>query len=513
MNSDIRTKTGIQEYIDEATFGDARNDSINRFYLAGVGAISSMVLYLDHGIETGKCIYEVWRDISTGKWEKNIIDYDSVNFSGDISNIVIADGRNDGVNRLYVLRSYLPTLTGEGSILTDPVILEYTWTGSSWTKTVIDTLEWTAGWSSRYFALSSESSQTSGASAIESTPLAVGKIKGDGINRFYVNLLADDIYEYTWTGSSWTKAVIYVDTSLTQGIILISDARNDGKERLYIGYSGGGLGYYSNILEYEWLNNSWNYTQMAGFKNATSMVIGEGRNDRINRIYGKHSNKWPYLYEATWENNQWVVREYDLRIGREDIMSSVPGDLIVATIGDGHNDGIERIYLVPWFEDTKICELTWNGNGWNRVDYELGEGDFYRSAALFMIAKTSGSPVMNKAYTGALREYVFAYPQDPYDKSKTAQDKLQPVNNYFKRGGGWASVWYYVDEPGNVSLKVYNIKGELVKILFDGWKDKGEYCEVWTGRNEAEDICGTGLYLINLVTPRGNITKKICIAK
>jgi hypothetical protein len=117
------------------------------------------------------------------------------------------------------------------------------------------------------------------------------------------------------------------------------------------------------------------------------------------------------------------------------------------------------------------------------------------------------------AITGGLNLFVYSFPKDPYDKSKTQQDRLQPVNNYFRRGSGWTTIWYKVDIPGNVSLKLYTITGELVKTLFNGYKEAGEYSELWTGRNDFGDEVGTGIYLLQLTAPGTNVIKKICITR
>jgi len=486
-------------------YGDARNDGVKRFY--GIGAYWN----------DSQCIYEV--TLTTYSYVKEIIDYDAESFGS--TNIIIDDCREDGKKRLYVARCYRSLLEG-----IDGKLLEYEYIGGIWKKTKITTVTY----GSLFFGISNTPSSVTGFSVTAFkgpayTKIAIGDARGDGVKRLYF-----DGIEYTFFQSS------SVGTSFSTGkTTILADARNDGKLRLYGGSE-------DDLLEAEWTGSGWKTTALPGNFSVThsNIVIGPGRNDGVNRIYTKYVPLYEYLDEISWEDNRWVHRQYKIEeygemplgVGFYKITGAVASNLTVTTVGDGRNDGVNRLYLVDGSPDVDVVvELTWNGNGWDRKDFPLKDKTFI-SGALFILTVTE-TPIktsnfdnstlslrqgnslakVNKAYTSSGDEYIFAYPQPAYDPSKTQQDKLQPVNNYFKRGEGWASVWYYVDEPGNVNLKVYNIKGELVKILFDGWKDKGEYCEVWTGRNEAEDICGTGLYLINLVTPRGNITKKICIAK
>ena len=61
---------------------------------------------------------------------------------------------------------------------------------------------------------------------------------------------------------------------------------------------------------------------------------------------------------------------------------------------------------------------------------------------------------------------------------------------------------YYLPEDGNIKLEIYNINGQLVNILYNGYKTKGEYITEFNAEN-----LPAGIYLCRLVTQR--ITKII----
>jgi hypothetical protein len=123
--------------------------------------------------------------------------------------------------------------------------------------------------------------------------------------------------------------------------------------------------------------------------------------------------------------------------------------------------------------------------------------------------------IFNRLYTSGsgLIEYTWAFAEDPYNSTKTTIDKLQPINNYFRRGYGWTTIWYHVDRPGDVSLKLYSINGELIKTLYSGYKTQGEYSALWTGKDEDGEVVGSGIYLIHYTAPGINTIKKICVVR
>ncbi|MEW6041551.1 MAG: hypothetical protein AB1633_08525, partial [Elusimicrobiota bacterium] len=438
-------------------------------------------------------------------------------------NIIVDDLRNDGINRLYL---WWPHPSGWGQLL-----CEYTWDGSSWTKVEI---KWFSPFASSDTSLNIKKSMETKI-AIWGHNIDSGKIKNDNLKRLYT-YYNKYFYEFTWNGSKWVEEKNQIPTDFNYNIyaVLIADARNDGKNRLYLGQD--------KILEYEWTGTAWVSTEILYYSWSLTIVIGPGRNDGINRIYRKYIYTLPmaeHLDELSWENGTWVNRSYKIEESKETKIKdgfyhveAPRSALSVATISDGRNDGVQRIYLVddtglfPGKENL-ITELTWNGSGWDIKDYKLNVEKFINTkvfaffstitpikANLKMISSgLSDNVEMKKLYTSDMSEYVFAYPQPAYSSAKTQADKLQPVNNYFKQGSGWTTVWYQVDTPGNVTIKLYTIDGAVVRTLYDGYRGTGEYSDVWTGRSDVGEVVGTGIYLINLTAPGVNVTKKICVVR
>ena len=62
------------------------------------------------------------------------------------------------------------------------------------------------------------------------------------------------------------------------------------------------------------------------------------------------------------------------------------------------------------------------------------------------------------------------------------------------------TISYAIPKSGNVSLKVYNIKGQLVKTIVDAHKEEGYYTATWDGKDENGKPVSSGIYFYKLET-------------
>jgi hypothetical protein len=73
---------------------------------------------------------------------------------------------------------------------------------------------------------------------------------------------------------------------------------------------------------------------------------------------------------------------------------------------------------------------------------------------------------------------------------------------------------YSVSGTAMVSLKVYDVLGREVAILFDGVRQQGKYSVTWNGTNSAGQPAGSGIYFYRLKSSNGFVsTKKMLLLK
>ncbi|MFH1220495.1 MAG: lamin tail domain-containing protein [Candidatus Eisenbacteria bacterium] len=66
---------------------------------------------------------------------------------------------------------------------------------------------------------------------------------------------------------------------------------------------------------------------------------------------------------------------------------------------------------------------------------------------------------------------------------------------------------------GNVALKVYNVKGELVRTLIEGASPAGEYKIDWNGANSRGNRVTSGIYFLRLETRGGSAVSKVVVSR
>lgn len=86
-------------------------------------------------------------------------------------------------------------------------------------------------------------------------------------------------------------------------------------------------------------------------------------------------------------------------------------------------------------------------------------------------------------------------------------------NNYPNPFNGFTTIKFDVPFPSNVSLTIYNILGQKIRSLYNGFTDAGSTNVRWDGRDEFGRIVASGVYFYHLLTPSSAIAKKLLYMK
>ncbi len=71
------------------------------------------------------------------------------------------------------------------------------------------------------------------------------------------------------------------------------------------------------------------------------------------------------------------------------------------------------------------------------------------------------------------------------------------------------TISYSVSRQMHVSLRIYNVNGELIKSFYDGLQSAGNYSVIWDGTNEEGSSVSTGVYFYRIVADSSVETKKL----
>jgi hypothetical protein len=69
---------------------------------------------------------------------------------------------------------------------------------------------------------------------------------------------------------------------------------------------------------------------------------------------------------------------------------------------------------------------------------------------------------------------------------------------------------YSIPEQGDISLKIYDMNGHLIKVLHDGMQPAGNYSVTWNGLGDAGNQISAGMYFVKLNSNSFNQTMKLC---
>ncbi len=158
-----------------------------------------------------------------------------------------------------------------------------------------------------------------------------------------------------------------------------------------------------------------------------------------------------------------------------------------------------------WFDDTGIIEWTdWqNYSPFLEIIYpndyywiQLSNDNQTLSARLVYIATSF------EDYIPTSSEAVELLPQ----KFMLSQNYPNPFNPSTK-------IEFELPNPGNISLKVYNILGQEVKTLMNGLGSRGKNMVTWKGDDNSGRLVSSGIYFYRLESGGASITKKLMVLR
>ncbi len=104
------------------------------------------------------------------------------------------------------------------------------------------------------------------------------------------------------------------------------------------------------------------------------------------------------------------------------------------------------------------------------------------------------------------------------DRSSDITDATIPVKyalmqNYPNPFNPTTTISFNLPEKANVSLKIYNVAGQLIKTLTDQNWEAGEHKIAWNGTNDLGSNVASGVYFYKIETPSFQSTKKMVLLK
>ena len=88
------------------------------------------------------------------------------------------------------------------------------------------------------------------------------------------------------------------------------------------------------------------------------------------------------------------------------------------------------------------------------------------------------------------------------DGRQLIPDVLELKQSYPNPFTSFTTIEYDVPTDQNVVIKIFNIRGQIIRTLVDEDKSPGYYTVVWDGTNDTGDEVSSGVYFYQMYTPK-----------
>jgi hypothetical protein len=87
------------------------------------------------------------------------------------------------------------------------------------------------------------------------------------------------------------------------------------------------------------------------------------------------------------------------------------------------------------------------------------------------------------------------------------------LQNYPNPFNPVTTIQFIIPATGKVEVKIYNLNGSLVRELFTGEKEVGEYSYQWDGKDDRGITIASGVYFYSVQFNNSQLTKKMIYLK
>nr|HPR16839.1 T9SS type A sorting domain-containing protein [Candidatus Cloacimonadota bacterium] len=74
------------------------------------------------------------------------------------------------------------------------------------------------------------------------------------------------------------------------------------------------------------------------------------------------------------------------------------------------------------------------------------------------------------------------------------------------------TISYYLPEAGKTELRIYNVKGQLVKKYVE-FQEKGAHSYFWDSKDDSPKSVASGIYFYQLISPDNRLSRKMLLLK
>jgi len=280
-----------------------------------------------------------------------------------------------------------------------------------------------------------------------------------------------------------------------------------------------------DISNPEYLQDISSYSENADFKGVllvadNKMSVSSGLNGIKILDVSDPFNLQPI---STFQTQSWVsdidiygdrlyISEADYGVEVVDI-SSPDFPILVETISLHESSIIYNSYINHENGLLFITDYNWNEiNIYNIADDENAEflNKYSWNNITLNIAFKEGFVYTANWYNGF---NILDFENLSIDDSDTAIASYSEIHNYPNPFNPNTTISFTLQEKSETSIKIYNLKGQLVKDYGIDLYDKGSHSLTWNGKDSYNQESASGIYFIQMTTGEQKLARKIMLLK
>ena len=134
-----------------------------------------------------------------------------------------------------------------------------------------------------------------------------------------------------------------------------------------------------------------------------------------------------------------------------------------------------------------------------------------RIVALGLVNQYVGLDI--RAYSNRIGQQFLGFGYVKLSKKNLAGSTIALQQNYPNPFNPVTKINFAVDKPGNVSVRVFNTRGELVKTLTNQWYPQGDHTVSWDGKTQSGGKAASGIYYMQAKSNGATDVIKTVLAK
>ncbi len=181
------------------------------------------------------------------------------------------------------------------------------------------------------------------------------------------------------------------------------------------------------------------------------------------------------------------------------------GTLIGATVTDSVETQINA--YVDEIEDIENAEISF--------ELYYGQRSPVEQCGLYTVSSelTDGFVTTSKMFATKSRYYMVTLGEGGNGEPVPDLPKTVSVRNYPNPFNPETTISYALPQDGQAVIKVYNLRGQLVKTLVNDRMEAGYHDVVWAGRDENNKSVASGIYFLRMQAGGKTLTHKLMLLK